>query len=60
MSVVHSNHERITDVALKLKVIPSRLHFCHERPEGIAHGHSFVKSDESDSLNKSKLHTGAQ
>ena len=32
-----------------------KLLFCHERPERIAHGLSFVKSDESESLKLLKL-----
>ena len=34
----------------KSRVIRSRLLFCHERPEQITHGCSFVKSDESNLL----------
>ena len=48
-----SNQEWITHVVLFYRVaraICSQSLFCYERPEQIAHGCSFVKSDKSNSL----------
>ena len=42
----HSHHSFLQSY----KSIFSRSPFCHERPERIAHGRSFVKSDESNCL----------
>ena len=48
-----SNYLLITHITLfyrATRAIFSRSLFCHERPERIAHGRSFVKSDESNCL----------
>ena len=54
--VICLNYEQITDVTQNcsfwraMRAIHSQLLFCHEQPEGFAHGHSFVKSDKSELL----------
>ena len=56
LRVIRSNHEQITHVAFftepqpLTRAIRSQSLFCKERQKRFAHCHTFLKSDESDSL----------